>query len=114
LKEPTKSGPWPSPTCPWSAVTFTLVAVMDVKSRCILGWSLSNTMETDWVLCTLKQTVRKYGEQEIINSDQGSQFTSDGYVAYIKSLGTTKISMDGKIRAIDNVFIERFWRTLKY
>jgi putative transposase len=91
-----------------------LVAVMDVKSRCILGWSLSNTMETDWVLRTLKQTVRKYGHPEIINSDQGSQFTSDAYVDYIKSLGSTKISMDGKGRAIDNVFIERFWRTLKY
>lgn len=91
-----------------------LVALMDVKSRRILGWSLSNTLDTDWLVSTLRSTVRKYGAPEIINSDQGSQFTSDAYVAYVKSFGSTTISMDGKGRAIDNVFIERFWRTLKY
>jgi putative transposase len=91
-----------------------LVAVMDVNSRCILGLSLSNSMDTDWVVRTLRSTVLKYGAPEIINSGQGNQFTSDAYVAYVKSLGSTKISMDGKGRAIDNVFIERFWRTLKH
>jgi len=91
-----------------------LLAIMDIYSRCILGWSLSNTMETEWVVDTLKMTVGKYGKPEIINSDQGSQFTSDEYVGYLKSLETVKISMDGKGRATDNIFIERFFRTIKY
>lgn len=91
-----------------------LFAIMDLRSRCIVGWSLSNTMEADWVISTLKQAIAQHGKLEIINSDQGSQFTSKDYVDYIKSLESTKISMDGKGRAIDNVFIERFWRTIKY
>jgi putative transposase len=91
-----------------------LVAIMDVYSRYILGWSLSNTMEAEWVVDVLRTTVLQHGKPEIINSDQGSQFTSDEYVDYVKSLETVKISMDGKGRAIDNVYIERFWRTIKY
>ena len=91
-----------------------LLAIMDIYSRCILGWSLSNTMEAEWVVNTLKMTINKYGRPEIINSDQGSQFTSDEYIGYVKSLETVKISMDGKGRAIDNVYIERFFRTIKY
>jgi len=91
-----------------------LVAIMDVYSRYILGWSLSNTMEAEWVVALLRTTVLQHGKPEIINSDQGSQFTSDEYVDYVKSLETVKISMDGKGRAIDNVYIERFWRTIKY
>ncbi len=85
-----------------------LFAIMDLKSRYIVGWSLSNTMDTNWVISTLKQAVAQYGKPEVINSDQGSQFTSKDYIDYIKSLEDTKISMDGKGRAIDNVFIERF------
>ncbi|MGI6306852.1 MAG: IS3 family transposase [Bacteroidales bacterium] len=91
-----------------------LLAIMDVYSRCILGWSLSNTMEAEWVVNTLRMTVNKYGRPEIINSDQGSQFTSDEYVDYVKSLETVRISMDGKGRAIDNVYVERFFRMIKY
>ncbi|MFZ2351145.1 MAG: IS3 family transposase [Bacteroidales bacterium] len=91
-----------------------LLAIMDVYSRCILGWSLSDTMEAEWVVNTLRMTVNKYGRPEIINPDQGSQFTSDEYVDYVKSLVTVRISMDGKGRAIDNVYIERFFRTIKY
>jgi len=91
-----------------------LFAVMDVYSRCILGWSLSNTMEAEWVVDTLKQTINTYGKPEIINTDQGSQFTSDVYIDFVKSFETIKISMDGKGRATDNVFIERFFRTIKY
>jgi len=91
-----------------------LLAIMDIYSRLIVGWSLSNTMEAGWVVNTLKTTIAKYGKPGIINSDQGSQFTSDEYVNYVKSLETVKISMDGKGRAIDNVFIERFFRTIKY
>lgn len=91
-----------------------LLAIMDVYSRMIVGWSLSNTMEAQWVVNTLKTAISNYGKPEIINSDQGSQFTSDEYVDYVKSLETVKISMDGKGRAIGNVFIERFFRTIKY
>jgi len=91
-----------------------LLAIMDVYSRLIVGWSLSNTMEAEWVVTTLKTAISGYGKPAIINSDQGSQFTSDEYVNYVKSLKTVKISMDGKGRAIDNVFIERFFRTIKY
>ena len=91
-----------------------LLAIMDVYSRCILGWSLSDTMEAEWVVNTLRMTVNKYGRPEIINPDQGSQFTPDEYVDYVKSLETVRISIDGKGRAIDNVYVERFFRTIKY
>ena len=91
-----------------------LLAIMDIYSRCILGWSLSNTMEAEWVVKTLKIAVNKYGKPGIINTDQGSQFTSDEYIDFVKSLETVKISMDGKGRATDNVYIERFFRTIKY
>jgi putative transposase len=82
-----------------------LLAIMDVYSRCIPGWSLSDTMEAEWVVNTLRMTVNKYGRPEIINPDQGSQFTPDEYVDYVKSLETVRISMDGKGRAIDNVYV---------
>ena len=91
-----------------------LVAIMDLHSRYLVGWSLSNTMETQWVVNTLREAVERYGAPEIINSDQGSQLTSDAYIEYVKSLEKTRISMDGKGRATDNAFIERFFRTLKY
>lgn len=91
-----------------------MVAIIDVYSRFIVGWSLSNSMEAQWVVNTVKSAVSKYGKPEIINSDQGSQFTSEEYINYVKSLKKSKISMDGKGRATDNAHIERFWRTIKY
>jgi putative transposase len=91
-----------------------LLAIMDIYSRCIVGWSISNTMEAEWVVDTLKEAISRNGKPDIINSDQGSQFTSDEYVDYIKSLETVRISMDGKGRATDNSHIERFFRTIKY
>lgn len=91
-----------------------LVAIMDLYSRYIVGWSLSNTMEAQWVVDTLKIAIGQYGKPGIINSDQGSQFTSDEYVDYVKGLKTVKVSMDGKGRATDNAFIERFFRTIKH
>lgn len=91
-----------------------LVAIMDLYSRYIVGWSLSNTMEAEWVVTTLEKAVSNHGKPDIINSDQGSQFTSDEYVNYVKSLETVRISMDGKGRATDNAHIERFFRTIKY
>lgn len=91
-----------------------LVAIIDLKSRFIVGWSVSSTMESSWIIETLQKAVKLHGVPEIMNSDQGSQFTSEQYVSYVKSLISCKISMDGKGRAIDNVYIERFWRTIKY
>lgn len=91
-----------------------MVAIIDLYSRYIVGWSLSNTMEAEWVVNTLNTAVLKHGKPEIINSDQGTQFTSDEYIGYVKGLETVQISMDGKGRATDNAYVERFFRTIKY
>lgn len=90
-----------------------LTAIIDVYSRYIVGWGISNTMEADATLSVLKQAIKEHGKPEIINSDQGSQFTCDQWVSYLKEEGIG-ISMDGKGRAVDNIFIERFFRSLKY
>jgi putative transposase len=90
-----------------------LVAIIDLYSRFVVGWSLSNTMEAVWVVETVKEAIGQYGRPEIINSDQGSQFTGDLYTGFLISEGIT-ISMDGRGRATDNIFIERLWRSLKY
>jgi putative transposase len=89
-----------------------LVAVMDWFSRFVLSWELSNTMETGFCLAALEAAFR-FGQPEIWNSDQGSQFTSADFLAPLKERGI-RISMDGRGRALDNVFIERLWRSLKY
>ena len=89
-----------------------LVAVMDWFSRYVLSWELSNTMETGFCLAALHAAFR-FGQPEIWNSDQGSQFTSADFLAPLKKRGIS-ISMDGRGRALDNVFIERLWRSLKY
>lgn len=91
-----------------------LCAIIDVYSRYIVGWSISNSMEAAWVVNTLSEAIRRYGKPEIINSDQGTQFTSEDYISFVKSHETIKISMDGKGRATDNAHIERFFRTIKY
>lgn len=91
-----------------------LTAIIDWYSRFIVGYSISNTLQADMVTRTVKDAVSRYGSPEIINSDQGSQFTSTEYIELIKSFGTTKISMDGKGRATDNIAIERFFRSYKW
>lgn len=90
-----------------------LTAVIDVYSRYIVGWGISNTLEAEASVSVLEQAIRDYGKPEIINSDQGSQFTSELWVTTLKKEGI-RISMDGKGRVIDNIFIERFFRSLKY
>ena len=90
-----------------------MCAVIDLYSRFMVSWSISNTMDASWVCSVIQAGVALYGPPEIINSDQGSQFTSWQYISLLQGLGI-KISMDGKGRAVDNVFIERFWRTLKH
>jgi len=89
-----------------------LVAVMDWFSRFVLSWELSNTLETGFCLAA-QEAAFGFGQPEIWNSDQGSQFTSADFLAPLKRRGIA-ISMDGRGRALDNVFIERLWRSLKY
>ncbi len=90
-----------------------LVAIMDWYSRKVLSWRLSISMDTAFCLEALNEAVQAYGAPEIFNTDQGSQFTSEEFTVALKS-SNIKISMDGKGRWMDNVFIERLWRSLKY
>ena len=89
-----------------------LTAVIDWHSRYILSWRLSNTLTTDFCIEVVREAFDKFGKPEIFNTDQGSQYTSNAFIDLLKT-SEVKISMDGKGRAIDNIFIERFWRTIK-
>ena len=89
-----------------------MAAIIDVFSRKVLNWSISNSMTAEWVKELLEDTISMYGAPEIHNSDQGSQYTSQDYIDVLKE-HEIKISMDSKGRALDNVYIERFWRSLK-
>jgi putative transposase len=91
-----------------------LVAIIDVYSRYIVGWSLPNAMTTRWCRECLEEAIMQHGAPEILNADQGSQFSSSEFSGYFTTHPAIKFSMDGKGRAIDNIFIERFWRSLKY
>lgn len=91
-----------------------MTAIIDWYSRFLVGYTISNTLQADTVTRVVKEAVKNYGAPEIINSDQGSQFTSKEYIEFIKSLKTTKISMDGRGRATDNIAIERFFRSYKW
>ncbi len=89
-----------------------MFAIIDVHSRKIVGWSITNTMTVEWCRDILLETIQQHGPPEIFNKDQGSQFTSPIFIKPLKD-NHVSISMDGKGRALDNVFIERFWRSLK-
>jgi len=91
-----------------------LVAVIDLFSRYVLNWSLSNTMTSLWCRQTLDEAIRQFGKPEILNTDQGSQFTADEFTQYVINDLEIRLSMDGQGRAIDNIFIERLWRSVKY
>jgi putative transposase len=91
-----------------------MVAIIDWHSRFILGWSISNTMQSDFIVRTVESAISTYGKPEIINSDQGSQFTSKAYLDCVKSYESIRVSMDGKGRATDNIRIERFFRSFKW
>lgn len=90
-----------------------LFAIIDLYSRYVVGWSISNSMDAEWCTEVLQEAIDKHGPPEIFNTDQGSQFTSLVFTGALKS-NNIRISMDGKGRAIDNVFIERLWRSIKY
>jgi len=90
-----------------------LVAVMDWSTRRVLSWRLSNTMDVDFCIAALAEALARFGRPGIFNSDQGSQFTSPRFSEVLTEAGV-RISMDGRGRWMDNVFIERLWRSLKY
>jgi len=90
-----------------------LVAVIDWYSRKVLAWRLSNTMDAGFCVDCLEEAIKNYGAPEVFNTDQGSQFTSASFTGMLIEYGIT-ISMDGRGRAFDNIFVERLWRTVKY
>jgi putative transposase len=90
-----------------------LVAVMDWARRKLLSWRVSNTMETDFRIAAVADAMERFGAPEIFNTDQGSQFTSPRFVSLLQDAGIS-VSMDGRGRWMDNVFIERLWRSLTY
>lgn len=90
-----------------------MVAIMDWHSRKILAWRLSNTMDSTFCIEALREAIGRYGPPAVFNTDQGAQFTSGDWIGVLKA-HKIRISMDGKGRATDNAFIERFWRSLKY
>ncbi len=90
-----------------------LVVIMDWHSRRVLSWRLSNTLEAEFCVEALNEAIRRHGPPEIMNTDQGSQFTAIAWTGRLRRSGI-RISMDGKGRFLDNIFIERLWRSLKY
>jgi putative transposase len=90
-----------------------LAAVMDWYSRKVLSWQLSNTLDSRFCVDCLEQALQTYDIPEIFNTDQGSQFTADAFTGVLKTHGI-KISMDGRGRALDNIFVERLWRSVKH
>ena len=90
-----------------------LVAIMDWSSRAVLAWRLSNTMDVGFCVAALEEALARFGKPEIFNTDQGSQFTSEAFTGVLLAAGI-KVSMDGRGRWMDNVFIERLWRSLKH
>ena len=90
-----------------------LAAIIDLFSRKVLSWRLSNTLDTEFCISALEEAIMTYGIPAIFNSDQGCQFTSEAFTDKLKS-HEIRISMDGKGRALDNIFVERLWRSLKY
>ena len=90
-----------------------LVAIMDWHSRRVLSWRLSNTLEVEFCADALTEAIARFGPPEIMNTDQGSQFTAFAWTDPLRQAGT-RISMDGKGRFLDSIFIERLWRSVKY
>ena len=90
-----------------------LVAIIDWASRAVLAWRLSNTMDTRFCIDALEEALERHGKPRIFNTDQGAQFTSAAFTAVLEAAGVA-ISMDGRGRFMDNIFIERLWRSIKY
>jgi len=106
---------WATDICyiPMAKGFMYLVAIMDWHSRRVLSWRISNTLDSDFCIEALQEAIERYGTPEIFNTDQGAQFTSEAFTGVLKDHGIA-ISMDGKGRWVDNVFVERLWRSVKY
>ena len=106
---------WATDICyiPMAKGFMYLVAIMDWHSRRVLSWRVSNTVDTDFCIQALEEALQRFGAPEIFNTDQGSQFTSETFTGVLRDHGVA-ISMDGKGRWVDNVFVERLWRSVKY
>jgi putative transposase len=106
---------WATDICyiPMAKGFMYLVAIMDWHSRRVLSWRVSNTLDTDFCIEALEEALQRFGTPQIFNTDQGSQFTSEAFTGVLKRHGID-ISMDGKGRWVDNVFVERLWRSVKY
>lgn len=106
---------WATDLCyiPMAKGFMYLVAIMDWYSRRVLAWRVSNTMDTVFCIEALEEAIQRHGAPEIFNTDQGAQFTSEAFTGALKAHGIA-ISMDGKGRWVDNVFVERLWRSVKY
>ena len=106
---------WATDLCyiPMAKGFMYLVAIMDWYSRRVLAWRVSNTMDTAFCIEALEEAIQRHGAPEIFNTDQGAQFTSEAFTGALKAHGIA-ISMDGKGRWVDNVFVERLWRSVKY
>ena len=106
---------WATDICylPMAKGFMYLVAIMDWHSRRVLSWRVSNTMDTDFCVEALEEALQRYGSPDIFNTDQGAQFTAEAFTEVLKE-HNVQISMDGKGRWLDNVFVERLWRSVKY
>ena len=106
---------WATDICyiPMAKGFMYLVAIMDWHSRRVLSWRVSNTLDTDFCSEALEEALQRFGTPDIFNTDQGAQFTSEAFTGLLKEHGI-QISMDGKGRWVDNVFVERLWRSVKY
>ncbi len=93
--------------------TVYLMAILDLYSRKVLTWRLSNTVDSEFCVSALEEAIERYGVPSIFNTDQGSQFSSDAFTSVLSRHGI-QISMDGVGRAIDNIYVERLWRSVKY
>ncbi len=98
---------------PMKAGFVYLVAIMDWYSRHVLSWRVSNTLDTNFCVDALEEALRRFGRPEIFNTDQGSQFTAEAFTKVLRDRGVA-VSMDGKGRCLDNIFVERLWRSVKY
>jgi putative transposase len=90
-----------------------LVAILDWHSRRVLSWRLSNTLDSSFCVEALQEAMARFGKPEIFNTDQGAQFTAEAFTSVLRA-ADVRISMDGRGRCLDNVFVERLWRSLKY
>ena len=99
----------------WRRGFMYLCAIIDLHTRYVVNWGLSNTMSALWVRQIVEDAIEMHGQPEIINSDQGSQFTASEYISLLTERDNPiAVSMDGKGRAIDNIFVERLWKSVKY